>query len=1056
MQAPASPRIAHFGPFELDLKAGELHREGHTLLLQQQPFLILKMLLERSGDVVTREEMRRTLWPNDTIVEFNQSINAAIKKLRLALDDSVEKPQYVETVARRGYRLIVSVGWSTPTPHGVVEAKVEGVTAPTQTNGNLIGKKVSHYRVLQVVGGGGMGVVYKAEDIKLGRPIALKFLPEEMAGDPGALQRFEREARAASAMNHPNICTIHAVEEHEGKPFIVMELLEGRTLRDMIADGANSNSALPMPNLLDIAVQITQGLEAAHRKGIIHRDIKPANIFITSQGQVKILDFGVAKLHESETAEAQSHPSTQPASSRESDPLLTLTHTGTTVGTAAYMSPEQVRGQKLDARTDLFSFGLVLYEMATRQRAFAGDTAPMLHQAILNQTPVPVRDLNPRIPSKLESVIDKAIQKQRESRYQSAFDLRTDLQKLKAEMEPRGSRRWWMGAAIVVVLLVFASLWFAERHQPSLSPAPDLKLRQLTSNSYENRVTDGRISPDGRYLVYNDPAGMHLKIIETNETHMIPFPETLRRPKMELSLADAAWSRDSRKFLANAHPAGIDVEALSEDDVIKRGGLSIWEFYVNGETSRMLRNMAWADSYSPDGSLISFNANKGRYGPREIWLMDSNGGHARKILNGGDEYGIDTFLWSPDGRRVVYIRHNESTFEPINLIWEGDHLGKEIPRNRTVPLFGKEDVLDGVELPDGRIISSVKDSTSGSNTCSFWTTHVDPETGNPIDKPVRLTHWPGFCMSQISFTADGKRLAFLEWASHSHTTVDVVQLHDAGIRVSNLRHFTLSDSGDWPCDWTSDSKTLIFHSNRDGHEAIYKQSLNADSAEVMVEDSGSQGCGKVSPDGKWLLYVQSLESNIQPARHELMRVPISGGPAQTLFSFPHGRGEPSCAKIPSSSCVIFERSQNRKEVIVTAFDSLKGLGDELTRIGLDPNMDGWSAALSPDGKRVALISGSPGQIRIVSLRGEPTRELQVKDSPGLLNSSWAPDGKALFVSASIPGGYVLLRVGLDGKTQPLMANHTPDVVLGLPSPDGLNLAVMAATYSQNVWMMENF
>jgi len=187
-----------------------------------------------------------------------------------------------------------------------------------------------------------------------------------------------------------------------------------------------------------------------------------------------------------------------------------------------------------------------------------------------------------------------------------------------------------------------------------------------------------------------------------------------------------------------------------------------------------------------------------------------------------------------------------------------------------------------------------------------------------------------------------------------------------------------------------------------------------------------------------------------------MRVPISGGSAQTLFSFPHERGEPSCARIASSSCVIFERSQDRKNIIVTALDPVKGLGDELTRIGLDPNMDGWDAALSPDGTRVALISGSPGQIRIISLRGEPTRDFQLKDSPSLLNSLWAADGKALFVSASISGGYALLRVGLDGKAQPLIANHTPDVVLGLPSPDGRNLAIMAATYNQNVWMMENF
>jgi serine/threonine protein kinase len=1043
-----SEGVAGFEGFELDVRSAELHKpNGTSIRLSEQPLRILIALLEHPGELVLREDLRKRLWPNDTIVEFEHSINAGMNRLRQALGDSAESPKFIETLARRGYRWKTPVTWVQPQ---IAPAP------PKPADGNLVGKKVSHYRVLQVLGGGGMGVVYKAEDIKLGRPIAVKFLPEELAGDPGAMQRFEREARAASALNHPNICTVHAVEEHEGQPFIVMELLEGRTLRDMIADCANSNSTLPTPNLLDIAIQIAQGLEAAHQKGIIHRDMKPANIFITNQGQVKILDFGLAKLHEFETAEPRSHESTQTVSSQEGNPILTLTRTGITVGTAAYMSPEQVRGEKLDSRTDLFSFGLVLYEMATRHRAFAGDSAPVLHEAILNEIPPPVRDLNPAIPSRVECVIHKAIQKQREARYQSAFDLRTDLQKLKGAMEPRGSRRWKIGAAIVTLFLVLATLWFAERRQRSLSPPPELKLKQLTSNSYENRITDGRISPDGKYLVYTDRIGMHLKIIETNETQTIPLPEAIRQPKMELTFADAAWSRDSKKFLANAHPAGLDVGAASDEDIIKGGGLSMWEFSIPSGTSRMLRYMGWADSYSPDGSLISFNANKGSYGPREIWLMDSNAGHARKILDGRDEYGIDSFVWSPDGQRVRYIRHNESTFEPINLIWEGDHLGKEIPRNRTVPLFGTEDVLDGAELPDGRIIASVKDGASGSDTCSFWTMHVDPKTGSPIDKPVRLTHWPGFCMGQISITADGKRLAFVEWASHSHTTVDVAQLHDGGTRVRNLHHFTLSDSADWPCDWTSDSNTLIFHSNRDGHESIYKQSLNGDSPEVLVEDSGSQGCGKVSPDGRWLLYVHSPESDVRSARQELMRVPIRGGPAQTLFSFPHGHGTPSCARIPPSTCVIFERTEDRKEVIVTAFDPVKGLGNELTRSGLDPNVDGWDAALSPDGTRVALISGSPGQIRIVSLRGEVTREFQVKDSPSLLNSSWAADGSALFVSASISGGYALLRVGLDGKVQLLIANHTPDVVLGLPSPDGRNLAVMAATYNQNLWMMENF
>src|SRR6266851_1626752 len=391
-----------FGSFELNLESGELRSIGtadanndasNKVLLREQSLQVLRMLIERKGKIVTREEIRKKLWPNDTIVDFDHSINATIKTLRRALGDSADNPKYIETLARRGYRLRLPVEWLESTT-GFPRAR--DPSAPVFPDpGGLIGRKVSHYRVLEVIGAGGMGMVYKAEDLKLGRSVALKFLPEDLAGDPVTLQRFEREAQTASALNHPNICTIYEIEEHEGQPFIVMELLEGETLRNRIA--ASEPKAIPVPALLDIAIQICNGLQAAHDKAIIHRDIKPANFFLTKQGTVKILDFGLAKLAASRESagkdpaeaspETASSPPSEESSTRSDRIFTSLTRPGTTAGTAGYMSPEQVRKERLDVRTDLFSFGMVLYEMAAGRRAFEGETVAAIHDAILNQMP---------------------------------------------------------------------------------------------------------------------------------------------------------------------------------------------------------------------------------------------------------------------------------------------------------------------------------------------------------------------------------------------------------------------------------------------------------------------------------------------------------------------------------------------------------------------------------------------------------------------------------------------------------------------------------------------
>ena len=880
----------------------------------------------------------------------------------------------------------------------------------------MLGQTISHYRVLRVVGGGGMGQVYEAEDLHLRRHVALKFLAPGQLGSPAARRRFEREARAASALNHPHICTIHDVGDHQGQPFQVMELLEGQTLREALAAGP-----FKMPRLVEIGGQVADGLDAAHRVGIIHRDLTPANIFITSRGDAKILDFGLAKFgrgsDEPDDADGQEETATRT--------VTALTSPGAVFGTAPYMSPEQVRGESLDRRTDLFSLGAVLYEMATGKRPFVGRTTALVFDAILHETPPQAARLNESVPEALEQIIDKALEKDRELRYRSAADIRADLLRIQrdtasAEAAARPGRvrpprrraidferRTVALFAVVLAALVYAGF----RSWPSRSVAAGMvPSRQVTSGSYLE--TEPAVSPDGTTIAYvsNESGSTHIWLVDARGG-----------PPLQWTTGGAndshpTWFPDGRTI------------AFESD---RSGSEAIWKApRLKGDAAELLVPAAARPAISRDGTMVAFVRMAPDLFVRVAVAPIDDPGRARFLTGAGDgQWNHDWPAWSPDGRTICY-----RAWDGLWLVAVGGGHARHLTQSTadTEPAWS----------PDGREV--------------YYATKADDRyilsriavTGGP---PHRVMSGAGSERAP-SISRDGRTLAFSTATGNRH----LVLIELATLKETELAAGSREET--YPA-FSPDGRSVYFVSHRWGAGEIWRRGLSADGAATgaparVTDQAGEAMNLACSPDGRWLAY-----DKVEGSRRDIWAVSTAGGVPTPLTDRTFRSVHPAWS--PDSAWLAFVVDKGGPGQIATqrfADGRMVGERRQLTADPGDKAFPSWSS----DGRQIAYMvdqpSGHPG-VGIVAADGTgPPRIVSPTADVGRVQ--WVGLPPTLFAAGRWNAPLAELRT-LDpgtGKDRPLR----PPVLLGSDSmadlfdlsADRRFVVVSRGRWSGNIWVLE--